>query len=91
MVGADLPDRADNLPALTGGRSVSLKTFGPDSWYPVRLPAVDSQDTVQQWCASHCEAAWFHASSNEEVVVYWFESNADAMAFSLQWFPFRAL
>ena len=77
---------------------MSFETFDPDQWHPIRLPdagtdaRADRQlKKMEAWCDKHCEQAWLQVRNSSQQLVFWFESDSDAMQFSLTWFPIKAL
>ncbi len=77
---------------------MSFETFDPDQWHPIRLPETGSGaragrrlNQMESWCGKHCAQAWLQVRNSSGRPVFWFESDSDAMNFSLTWFPVKAL
>lgn len=84
---------------------MSLSDFDPHTWHPVRIPAGSSRllrwwhggrpgasddelSALSDWCRLHCVSTWLPVNGDNGAV-FWFEDDADARAFALQWFPLR--
>lgn len=46
---------------------------------------------MTNWCEKHCRGSWLPVPGDGGPDVFWFEQNSDALAFALEWFPYKCI
>lgn len=93
------PDSGKLKPVVTGLDAMRAE------WHPIRfplnwdsraagLPAEKATYDLnfrarRKWCEQHCRRQWRMENPTSPARVFWFEDHRDAMAFSLEWYPFK--
>jgi hypothetical protein len=86
---------------------MSLHNFDPEVWHPVRIPVkADSRsgdfppldtfvsrehEAMTKWCEKNCRGSWLPVPDDNGPTVFWFEQNGDAIAFAMEWFPYKCI